>query len=140
MNCSAEIKDYKGKSIIELVSGKYTVWIAPFCGSNVMRMQDTDANIEVFRFDENLTPEELVERAEVYGMPTLYLPNRLSNGLLKVSDCSYHFPINDPLGNHIHGFLHKLTASFLLKQMVQKQLQKQNISTMKMMSFLKHIR
>ena len=107
MNCSAEIKDYKGKSIIELVSGKYKAWIAPFCGSNVMRLQDTEANIEVFRFDEKLSPEELVERAEIYGMPTLYLPNRLSNGLLKVSDCSYHFPINDALGNHIHGFLHK---------------------------------
>lgn len=27
--------------------------------------------------------------------------------MLKVSDATYHFPLNDPLGNHIHGFLHK---------------------------------
>jgi aldose 1-epimerase len=107
MSYTANIIDYKGKDVIELIAGKYRALIAPFVGSNVMRMQDTENDIEVFRYDENLTPEEFVESAEVYGMPTLYLPNRLSNGLLKVSDCSYHFPINDPLGNHLHGFLHK---------------------------------
>lgn len=113
MSCTAQIIDYKGKEAIELVAGKYRVLIAPFVGSNVMRMQDTKANIEVFRYDENLTPEEFLQSAEVYGMPTLYLPNRLSNGLLRVSDSSYHFPINDPLGNHIHGFLHKRQHSIV---------------------------
>lgn len=115
---TATIKKYKGKDVIELISGKYRAIIAPFLGSNVMRMQDTEADIEVFRFDETLSPEELQASAEVYGLPTLYLPNRLSNGVLKVSDATYSFPINDPLGNHIHGFLHKREHSIVSADVV----------------------
>ncbi|MDE6024386.1 MAG: aldose 1-epimerase [Lachnospiraceae bacterium] len=107
MSYSANITSYKDKEVIELVADKYRAVIAPFLGSNVIRMRDTIANIEIFRYDETLTTDELKESAEVYGLPTLYLPNRLANGVLKVSDATYHLPINDPLGNHIHGFLHK---------------------------------
>lgn len=113
MSFSAKIIDYKGKDVIELTAGKYKAVIAPFLGSNVMRMQDTEAGIEIFRYDESLTPDELQASAEVYGLPTLYLPNRLAGGVLKVSDATYHFPLNDPLGNHIHGFLHKREHSIV---------------------------
>lgn len=113
MSYSANIIDYKGKDVIELVSGKYKVIIAPFLGSNVLRMQDTESDIEIFRYDESLSIEQLQASAEVYGLPTLYLPNRLAKGILKVSDATYNFPINDPLGNHIHGFLHKREHSIV---------------------------
>lgn len=113
MGFSAEIIDYKGEKAIKLIAGKYEAMIAPFVGSNVMRLQDTEAGIDVFRYDEKLTPEEFRNSAEVYGLPTLYLPNRLSNGILKVSDATYKLPINDPLGNHIHGFLHKRKHSIV---------------------------
>lgn len=106
MNVSSKIIDYKGAEAIELTAGKYKAIVAPFLGSNVIRMQDVDAGIEVFRYDENLSVEELKCAAEVYGFPTLYLPNRLAKGQLKVSDATYNLPLNDPLGNHIHGFLH----------------------------------
>ncbi|MGN0389840.1 MAG: aldose 1-epimerase [Wujia sp.] len=107
MGYSAEIIDYKGKEAIALAAGKYKAIIAPFLGSNVLRMQDMENDIEIFRYDPDVTLEQLQSSPEVYGLPTLYLPNRLSNGVLKVSDATYHFPVNDPLGNHIHGFLHK---------------------------------
>ena len=51
MSASATISTYKGKEVIELSAGKYKAIVAPFLGSNVMRMQDTEAKIEVFRFD-----------------------------------------------------------------------------------------
>lgn len=107
MSCSANVIDYKGKDVVELTAGKYRVLIAPFLGSNVMRMQELEAGLELLRYDETLSIEELQASPEVYGLPTLYLPNRLADGILKVSDATYHFPLNDPLGNHIHGFLHK---------------------------------
>ena len=107
MSYSAEIIDYKGKEAVALTAGKYKAIVAPFLGSNVIRMQDVENDIEIFRYDESLSVEDLKKSPEVYGLPTLYLPNRLANGVLKVSDATYHFPLNDPLGNHIHGFLHK---------------------------------
>ena len=47
--------------------------------------------------------------AEVWGLPTLYLPNRFADGVLKTSDAVYQLPVNEkaPYHNHIHGFLHK---------------------------------
>ena len=107
MSISAKKFDYKGKEAVKLICGKYEAIVAPFVGSNVIRFRDTEAGIEVFRYDEDLTPEDLVKAAEIYGFPTLYLPNRLAGGVLKVSDATYSLPINDVLGNHIHGFLHK---------------------------------
>lgn len=107
MSYSAEIIDYKGKEAVALTAGKYKAIVAPFLGSNVIRMQDVENDIEIFRYDESLSVEDLKKSPEVYGLPTLYLPNRLANGVLKVSDATYHFPLNDPFGNHIHGFLHK---------------------------------
>jgi aldose 1-epimerase len=107
MNTTATKIDFKGETCIELKSSDYRAIIAPFNGSNVMKMENTALGIDIFRNDESLSPQELVAAAEIYGMPTLYLPNRLSHGDLRTSDAHYHFPLNDPLGNHLHGFLHK---------------------------------
>lgn len=107
MNIRANKIDYKGETCIELTAGDYRALIAPFNGSNIMKMENTAMDIDIFRNDPALSPDELKASAEVYGMPTLYLPNRLSHGNLKTSDALYHFPCNDPLGNHLHGFLHK---------------------------------
>jgi len=107
VSITSEVKKYQDKDVIILTAGRYTATIAPFLGSNIIRMQDIENDIDFFRNDESLSVEELKASAEVYGFPTLYLPNRLSNGVLKVSDYTYNFPVNDPLGNHLHGFLHK---------------------------------
>ena len=106
MNTTARTIDYKGETCIELISGDYRALIAPFNGSNIMKMENTALDIDIFRNDPSLTPAQLKAAAEIYGMPTLYLPNRLSHGNLRTSDAMYHFPCNDPLGNHLHGFLH----------------------------------
>ena len=103
----AETTLYKGKKVISLACGKYTATIAPFLGSNIIRMQDTENDIDFFRNDDEIPVEVLQKSPEVYGFPTLYLPNRLKGGVLKCSDYTYQLPVNDPLGNHIHGFLHK---------------------------------
>lgn len=118
MGFSANITQYKNKEVIELTAARYRAVIAPFLGSNVLRLQDTANEIEVFRYDETLSIDELKASAEVYGLPTLYLPNRLANGVLKVSDATYHLPVNDPLGNHIHGFLHKREHTIVSAEVV----------------------
>lgn len=107
MSFSAKNYDFKGETCIELIAGDFRALIAPFNGSNVMKLENTALDIDILRNDLSLSPTELKAAAEVYGMPTLYLPNRLSHGNLKTSDAMYHFPCNDPLGNHLHGFLHK---------------------------------
>ena len=110
MSFSAEIKKYQDtdKDIIQLTAGRYTATIAPFMGSNIITMLDTENKISFFRTDASLTVEQLQASAEVYGFPTLLYPNRLKDGILKCSDATYTFPIVDIEGNNaLHGFLHK---------------------------------
>ena len=62
MSYSAEIIDYKGKEAVALTAGKYKAIVAPFLGSNVLRMQDVENGIEIFRYDESLSVEELKKK------------------------------------------------------------------------------
>lgn len=101
--------EYKGEDIIEMSAGNYYAMVFPKMGSNMIRLRDTKNNIDVFRFSEDLPIETYRNSRETYGWPTLYLPNRLDNGMLKTSDGLYRFPNNEaaPFSNMIHGFLHK---------------------------------
>lgn len=122
MSYSAQVIDFKGKDVIELVAGKYRVVVAPFLGSNVIRMEDTEAGLDILRHDDKLTIDEMIARAEIYGMPTLYLPNRLAHGKLKTSDCTYHLPINETeLDNHLHGFLHQCAYDIVSYEVVDNK-------------------
>ncbi len=109
MKSYAKEKNWKGLNCIELYAGGYTALIAPEIGSNVLRLHDDENGIEFFRWDDNNTPDTIKNSPEVWGLPTLYLPNRFSDGILRTSDAIYHLPVNEkaPYNNHIHGFLHK---------------------------------
>lgn len=83
-------------------------WIAPGIGSNVIRFRNVKDDMEIFRFSKDVTPDDIKRSPEVYGLPSLYLPNRLSGGRLKTTDAQYQLEVNEKdLGNFIHGFLHK---------------------------------
>ena len=41
MSYTAEVIKYKGKDVIQLTAGKYTAIIAPFLGSNIISMEDS---------------------------------------------------------------------------------------------------
>jgi len=93
---------------VRLESGRYTALIAYELGSNCIRLRDNVNEIDFLRFDEDNTHEILAASAEVWGFPTLYLPNRFADGVLTVSDGVYNLPVNAADCNcHLHGFLHK---------------------------------
>lgn len=104
-----QMMQWGGMPCVRLDAGGYSALIAPEVGSNVIRLQDVANGLEFFRFSDNNTYETLLQSAEVWGLPTLYLPNRFADGILKTSDAVYHLPVNEkaPYNNHIHGFLHK---------------------------------
>lgn len=106
---STQMMQWGNMPCVRLNAGGYTALIAPDLGSNVIRLRDEKNGVEFFRFKDTNTFEELLQSAEVWGLPTLYLPNRFADGILKTSDAVYHLPVNEkaPYNNHIHGFLHK---------------------------------
>ena len=101
--------NFNGTPCVELTAGRYTSLIAYEIGCNVIRLRDTENCVEFFRFDDQNPAETIINSPEVWGMPTLYFPNRLADGILKTSDAVYHWPVNEKnrYNNHIHGFIHK---------------------------------
>ena len=98
----------KGAEAVELAAGGYCAIVVPVLGSNVLRLRDNEKGMEIFRYSDDLTVSEFMNSAEVWGLPTLYMPNRLDGGTLRTSDAVYHFPVNESrFGNHLHGFVHK---------------------------------
>lgn len=105
----ASVINWKGMPVAELKAGGYTAMIANEIGSNVIRLHDDVNGIEIFRHTPEVTPEIIKGSTEVWGLPNLYLPNRLADGVLRTSDAVYHLPINEkaPYNNHIHFILQK---------------------------------
>lgn len=103
---------HKGIEAVELCYGGYRAIVAPTLGSNVLRFRDDEKGMEIFRYSEALTIPEFMEAPEIWGLPTLYLPNRHDMGVLKTSDDLYTLPVNETrFKNHLHGFLHKRAHS-----------------------------
>lgn len=106
---STQFINFNGTSCVKLSAGGYEALVAYEIGSNVIRLRDNTNGVEFFRFKDNNSADTIRQSAEVWGLPTLYLPNRFADGVLKTSDAVYQLPVNEkaPYNNHIHGFLHK---------------------------------
>lgn len=106
---STEIIDFNGTKVVKMCAKGYTALAAYELGSNVIRLRDDVNGIEFFRFNPENSADIIKESSEVWGLPSLYLPNRFADGKLRTSDAVYHLPVNEkePFNNHIHGFLQK---------------------------------
>lgn len=99
---------FKGLKAYALEADKYSCIVVPAIGGDVMRLRDEQLKMEVLRYSDEVTLEKINEARVLWGLPTLYLPNRFDGGVLKTSDGEYRFPINEPkLGNCIHGWVHE---------------------------------
>ncbi|MCM1022747.1 MAG: aldose 1-epimerase [Prevotella sp.] len=104
----AKKADHKGIEAVELAAGGYRAVVAPSLGSSVLRFRDEERGVEIFRYSDGVSIAEIMNAPEIWGLPTLYLPNRLDGGKLRTSDGEYCFPVNEgKFGNHLHGFVHK---------------------------------
>lgn len=110
----------EGYPCIKLTAGAYEAILAPGIGNNMIRLRDNKKGIEIFRYDKEHPYTAPMNSPEVYGYPFLYLPNRLRDGILKVSDATYHLPINEDnhYNNAIHGFVQKRPYTVVSKEVI----------------------
>lgn len=94
---STQLLDFNGMSCVQLKSAGYCALVAYEAGSNVIRLRDDKNGIEFFRFKDSNTADDIKNSPRVWGLPTLYLPNRFADGVLKASDAMYHLPVNEKL-------------------------------------------
>lgn len=109
--------DFKGISACKLDADKYSCIIVPSMGGLVVRMTDNKMKLEFFKYREEATIAQMNEARCLWGLPTLYLPNRFDKGVLKTSDAVYQLPINEPLlDNFIHGWVHDREHEIVLAE------------------------
>ncbi|AEV29406.1 galactose mutarotase-like enzyme [Sphaerochaeta pleomorpha str. Grapes] len=93
---------YKDIPGYRMEAGPYTAFICAARGANCISFAEHEANF--LRTPNSFS--ELGENPNLYGMPLLFPPNRICNGMFFFGGNLYRFPINEPArGHHIHGFL-----------------------------------
>ena len=98
---------FKGEPCVKMNVGKYSCVIAPRIGGNCLRLYDCENMIELVNFDNKIPMKWIRYPSILCGMPAMLFPNRLEDGIIKSSDASYEFPVNEKdLNNYIHGFIH----------------------------------
>lgn len=99
---------HKDAEVVELAAGGYYAVVAHGLGSNVLRFRDEKRGMEIFRYNDSVSMGEIMNAPEIWGLPTLFLPNRFESGLVRTSDALYRFPVNEErFGNYLHGFVQK---------------------------------
>ena len=99
---------FKNQECVMLRADRYTAIVANQTGSSVLRLRDEKLKVEVFRYKDDVTMETIDQAREIWGLPTLYLPNRFDGGVLRTSDAVYNLPINEiEFNNYLHGFVQR---------------------------------
>lgn len=99
---------FKNTDCILLSADGYEAVVCPSLGNQVLRFRSHDPDCEIFRYREDVTIDTIKEAPAIWGLPTMYLPNRFDGGIIKTSDSVYKMPINEPdYNNYLHGFVFK---------------------------------
>ncbi|MBQ9897846.1 MAG: aldose 1-epimerase, partial [Ruminococcus sp.] len=77
---TTQLINWGGMSVVRLQAGGYEALVAYEIGSNVIRLHDNANGVEFFRYSDNNDADVIRQSAEVWGLPTLYLPNRFADG------------------------------------------------------------
>ena len=78
--------------------------VVPSWGSNLIRLRHKSSGIDIFRTPESA--EAFWNMPVLYGVPILFPPNRIENGVFEYDGKTYRFHLNEPAEhNHSHGVL-----------------------------------
>jgi aldose 1-epimerase len=95
---------FLGMNCFHLSHGGYEALVCPDMGGNCLRLAVPAQKAELLRTPK--TQQALAENPNVYGMPLLFPPNRIADGVFVFEGRQYAFPINEPARtNHLHGVL-----------------------------------
>lgn len=103
MNETARIIPWKDGTAVCLKAGGYEALLAPQLGCNCFSLVHEATGAHLLRTPESL--QTLKENPNVYGTPLLFPPNRIKDGTYTYAGYTYHLPINENHGHHMHGFI-----------------------------------
>lgn len=103
MNETAQMISWGGGEAVCLRAGGYEALLSPRLGCNCFSLVHEATGAHLLRTPDSL--QALEASPNVYGTPLLFPPNRIQDGVYTYEGCTYHLPINENHGHHMHGFL-----------------------------------
>ena len=103
MKCEAKMVNRLGEEVVCLTAGGYEALLAPQLGCNCFDLTHLPTAAHLLRSPESVA--QLREDPNVYGTPLLFPPNRIKDGTYTFNGRTYHLPINERHGHHMHGFI-----------------------------------
>ncbi|MCX7027187.1 MAG: aldose 1-epimerase [Spirochaetes bacterium] len=96
-------ESWDGTPVIRFGSGGYEAIVVPSLGGMLASLTEVEHGVEILHRADRL--ETLLSRPKIYGIPTIFPPNRICDGKFKTDYCEYSLPINSPDGHHCHGLI-----------------------------------
>lgn len=103
MNHTAQMISWQDGEAVCLRGTNYEALLAPQLGGNCFSLVHLPTGAQLMRAPQSLSA--LRESPNVYGTPLLFPPNRIKDGTYTYEGYTYHLPINENHGHHMHGFL-----------------------------------
>jgi aldose 1-epimerase len=105
MNTIKQIS-FLGEEAISAENEKLRMTIVPGWGSHLISLYSKEADCECLRVPK--TAAEYHRIPVLYGVPILFPPNRIEDGIFSFKGRKYQLELNElKYHNHIHGFLYK---------------------------------
>lgn len=102
---SSGMEKWYNHDVVVLENDEYIAKIIPDIGANCIVMRDKIKRMELVRSPSCISDLEI--KPEVYGIPILFLPNRIDAGKIITESKIYELPVTEAAGTYLHGFLHK---------------------------------
>lgn len=104
-----EFCDWNGEKALVLTTKEYSGVLLYERGANLVKLKNKKHGVNILRSPDQL--ETFNKKPQLFGIPLLFPPNRISKGIFQTEYMKYCFPKNESeiLGNHrqnhLHGFL-----------------------------------
>lgn len=96
--------DFLGNEAFLIVNEHLELIVVPALGSRVVSLRSKLAQTDILRVPPSIEAYE--KNPMLYGIPILFPPNRIEDGVFTFGDQTYRFVINEPQHhNHLHGMV-----------------------------------
>ena len=105
MSARVHRETYCGQQAVRLENGALEAVAVPGWGGNLIALREAERGVQILR--EPSSAAEYGAKPALFGIPVLFPPNRIADGVFHWGGRTYRWPLTEPERcNHIHGFLH----------------------------------
>ncbi len=93
---------WNGLGAVVMETPVYEAMVIPSVGANLVRLYNKKERVDFLRTPQSDEIRAFKERPQIFGLPLLFPPNRIADGVYSHAGRTYSFPITIPAQNNYH--------------------------------------